>query len=64
MMKFISLKLELEEALGADADDLVQEVLMVVSQELQGFNYNERTGGFPQLAAKDPCPSIAEPLVR
>jgi RNA polymerase sigma-70 factor (ECF subfamily) len=31
---------------GADADDLVQEVLTVVSQELSKFNHNERTGAF------------------
>ena len=31
---------------GADADDLVQEVLTVVSQELPKFNHNDRTGAF------------------
>lgn len=30
----------------ADADDLVQEVLTVLSQELPNFNHNERTGAF------------------
>jgi len=31
---------------GADADDLVQEVLTVLSQELPKFNHNERIGAF------------------
>ena len=31
---------------GADADDLVQEVLTVVSQELPEFNHNKRIGAF------------------
>ena len=30
----------------SDADDLVQEVLTVVSQELPKFNHNQRTGAF------------------
>ena len=34
------------EVSGADADDLVQDVLTVVSQELPKFNHNERTGAF------------------
>lgn len=34
------------EVRGADADDLVQEVLTVVSQELPKFNHNQRTGAF------------------
>lgn len=34
------------EVSGADADDLVQEVLTVLSQELPNFNHNERTGAF------------------
>ena len=31
---------------GADADDLVQEVLAFLSQELPGFDHNQRTGAF------------------
>lgn len=31
---------------GADADDLVQEVLTVVAQELPRFHHNARTGAF------------------
>ncbi|TWT29547.1 RNA polymerase sigma factor RpoE [Thalassoglobus neptunius] len=34
------------EVTGADADDLVQEVLAVVFQELPKFKHNERTGAF------------------
>ena len=34
------------EVSGADADDLVQDVLTVVSQELPKFDHNERTGAF------------------
>ena len=34
------------EVTGADADDLVQEVLTVVSQELPKFKHNERAGAF------------------
>ncbi|MEQ8785317.1 MAG: sigma-70 family RNA polymerase sigma factor [Pirellulaceae bacterium] len=30
----------------ADADDLIQEVLTVVSQELPAFDHNQRTGAF------------------
>ena len=31
---------------GADADDLLQEVLAVVAQELPRFDHNQRTGAF------------------
>jgi RNA polymerase sigma-70 factor (ECF subfamily) len=34
------------EVTGADADDLVQDVLIVVSQELPKFKHNERPGAF------------------
>ncbi len=34
------------EVTGADADDLVQDVLVVVSQELPNFKHNERPGAF------------------
>jgi RNA polymerase sigma-70 factor (ECF subfamily) len=34
------------EVTGADADDLVQDVLTVVSQELPKFRHNERQGAF------------------
>jgi RNA polymerase sigma factor (sigma-70 family) len=34
------------EVSGADADDIVQEVLTVVAQELPKFNHNERIGAF------------------
>ena len=34
------------EVSGADADDLVQDVLTVVSQELPKFKHNEQTGAF------------------
>lgn len=34
------------EVSGADADDLVQEVLTVVSQELPKFDHSQRTGAF------------------
>jgi len=34
------------EVTGADADDLVQDVLIVVSQELPNFKHNERPGAF------------------
>ena len=34
------------EVTGADADDLVQDVLVVVSQEVSTFKHNEQTGAF------------------
>ena len=34
------------EVRGADADDLVQDVLTVVAQELPDFKHNKRTGAF------------------
>lgn len=34
------------EVTGADADDLVQDVLIVVSQELPNFKHNEQPGAF------------------
>ena len=34
------------EVTGADADDLIQDVLTAVSQELPKFDHNQRTGAF------------------
>jgi hypothetical protein len=50
------------EVSGVDADDLVQEVLTVVSQELPKFIHYERVGGIPKLAAKNTLPSTANLL--